>query len=64
MTEKQKDCIDTIKNYLSTQNDIAYKTMLNRLTKDANFEKFIQAMSIDKLVGGMSHDKNKFHWDI
>lgn len=64
MTEMQKKFIDRVQNYFEKQNDIAYAEMLNKLTKDANFEKFVQAMSIDKLVGGMSHDKNKFHWDI
>ena len=63
MTEKQKKCIDRLRNYFENKDDIAYVEMLNKLTKDAKFEKLIQAVSVDRMVGANSHNKYNIKWE-
>lgn len=63
MTEKQKKCIDRLRDYFENKDDIAYVEMLNKLTKDAKFEKLIQALSVDRMMGANSHNKYNFKWE-
>lgn len=63
MTEKQKKCIDRLRNYFENKDDIAYVEMLNKLTKDAKFEKLIQAVSVDRMMGANSHNKYNLKWE-
>lgn len=63
MTEKQKKCIDGLRNYFENKDDIAYVEMLNKLTKDAKFEKLIQAVSVDRMMGANSHNKYNIKWE-
>ena len=63
MTEKQKKCIDRLRNYFENKDDIAYVEMLNKLTKDAKFEKLIQAVSVDRIMGANSHNKYNLKWE-
>ncbi len=63
MTEKQKKCIDRLRNYFENKDDIAYVEMLNKLTKDAKFEKLIQAVSVDRMMGANSHNKYNIKWE-
>ena len=63
MTEKQKKCIDRLRNYFENKDDIAYVEMLNKLTKDAKFEKLIQAVSVDRMMGANSHNKYNINWE-
>lgn len=39
-----------------------YNDFLRQLQKDKQFEKFIQSMTVDRLVGGMSLKKHKFQF--
>ncbi len=63
MTDKQKRCIEKLRNYFDNQEEIAYNNMLNKITTDAKFEKMIQAVTVDRLIGGASHEKYTFRWD-
>lgn len=63
MTEKQKKCIDRLRNYFENKDDIAYVEMLNKLKKDAKFEKLIQAVSVDRMMGANSHNKYNIKWE-
>lgn len=63
MTEKQKKCIDRLRNYFENKDNIAYVEMLNKLTKDAKFEKLIQAVSVDRMMGANSHNKYNIKWE-
>jgi len=63
MTEKQKKCIDRLRHYFENKDDIAYVEMLNKLTKDAKFEKLIQAVSVDRMMGANSHNKYNIKWE-
>ena len=63
MTEKQKKCIDRLRYYFENKDDIAYVEMLNKLTKDAKFEKLIQAVSVDRMMGANSHNKYNIKWE-
>lgn len=63
MTEKTKQCIEKWRNYLEKRDDAAYIEMLNKLTKDAKFEKLIQAVSVDRMMGANSHNKYNIKWE-
>lgn len=39
-----------------------YNDFMNQMKKDGRFEKMIQSMTVDRLVGGSKLSKNKFHW--
>lgn len=39
-----------------------YNDLINQMVKDKKFERFIQSMTIDRVVGGSSLAKNKYKW--
>lgn len=39
-----------------------YNDFMNQMRKDGKFEKMIQSMTIDRLVGGSKLSKNRFQW--
>lgn len=39
-----------------------YNDFMNQMRKDGKFEKMIQSMTVDRLVGGSKLSKNKFQW--
>lgn len=39
-----------------------YEDFMNQMRKDGRFEKFIQSMTIDRMVGGSRLAKNKYQW--
>lgn len=39
-----------------------YNDFVNQMRNDSKFEKFIQSMTVDRLVGGSKLSKNKYKW--
>lgn len=39
-----------------------YNDFMNQMRKDGKFQKMIEAMTIDRLVGGSKIAKNKYQW--
>lgn len=39
-----------------------YNDFMNQMRKDGKFEKMVQSMTIDRLVGGSKMSKNKYQW--
>lgn len=39
-----------------------YNDFMNQMRKDGKFEKFIQSVTVDRMVGGSKLSKNKFKW--
>ena len=39
-----------------------YNDFMNQMRKDGKFEKMIQSMTVDRLVGGSKIAKNKYQW--
>lgn len=39
-----------------------YNDFMNQMCKDGKFEKFIQSVTVDRMVGGSRLSKNKFKW--
>lgn len=39
-----------------------YNSLVNQMVKDPQFEKFVQAMTVDQAVGGSKLAKNKYKW--
>lgn len=39
-----------------------YNDFMNQMRKDGKFEKMVQSMTLDRLVGGSKIAKNKYQW--
>lgn len=56
--------IGNVTNQVTIQIDHVenYEDLMNQMTKDDKFEKFIQSMTTDRLAGGSKLAKNKYKW--
>lgn len=62
MTNKQEDFAKRLKRYFDRSDEYYYCTTLQRMQRDNDFERFIQSMTIDPIVGRSILEKHKYNF--
>lgn len=51
-----------VTNNIEIERVLDYNDFVNQMVRDKNFEKFIQSISVDRMVNGRPLDKYKYRW--
>jgi len=60
LTNTQEKLIEKLQRYFENRHEYNYAIMINKMVCDKEYEKFIQSISIDRMVNGRPLDKHKY----